>query len=108
MKREDIPKPVISSACPVVVRLISVRFPSLLDNVIPIMPPVELAARIAKREALKKHPDLREEDICVRYEALLLTLLLLFLGTRDRVRKSYNNKGSYCLPILRAAHLTLG
>ncbi len=67
MKREDIPKPVISSACPVVVRLISVRFPSLLDNVIPIMPPVELAARIAKKEALKKHPDLREEDICVLF-----------------------------------------
>ena len=67
MKREDIPKPVISSACPVVVRLISVRFPSLLDNVIPIMPPVELAARIAKKEALKKHPDLKEEDICVLF-----------------------------------------
>jgi hypothetical protein len=67
MKRADIPKPVISSACPVVVRLISVRFPSLLDNVIPIMPPVELAARIAKREALKKHPDLKEEDICVLF-----------------------------------------
>ena len=67
MKRTDIQKPVISSACPVVVRLISVRFPSLLDNVIPIMPPVELAARLAKEEAQKKHPDLKEEDICVLF-----------------------------------------
>ena len=67
MKRPDIVKPVISSACPVVVRLISVRFPSLIDNVIPIMPPVELAARLAKKEALEKHPDLREEDICVLF-----------------------------------------
>ncbi len=67
MKRTDITKPVISSACPVVVRLISVRFPSLLDNVIPMMPPVELAARLAKKEALKKHPDLKEEDICVLF-----------------------------------------
>ena len=67
MKRTDIVKPVISSACPVVVRLISVRFPSLIDNVIPIMPPVELAARIAKEEAQKKHPDLKPEDICVLF-----------------------------------------
>ncbi len=67
MKDPNVPKPVISSACPVVVRLISVRFPSLIDNVMPIMPPVELAARLAKKEALKKHPDLSEEDICVLF-----------------------------------------
>ena len=67
LKREDIPKPVISSACPSVVRLISVRFPYLLDNVLPILPPVELAARMAKEEAMKKHPELREEDICALF-----------------------------------------
>lgn len=67
MKDPGVKKPAISSACPVVVRLISVRFPSLIDNVIPIMPPVELAARLAKKEALKKHPDLAEEDICVLF-----------------------------------------
>ena len=67
LHREDIPKPVISSACPVVVRLISVRFPYLLDNVLPILPPVEIAARMAKREALEKHPELREEDICALF-----------------------------------------
>lgn len=64
MKRPDIVKPVISSACPVIVRLISVRFPSLIDNVLPILPPVEIAARMAKKEALEKHPELSEEDIC--------------------------------------------
>ncbi len=67
MKNENVVKPVISSACPVVVRLISVRFPSLIDNIIPIMPPVELAARLAKEEAMKKHPDLKKEDICVLF-----------------------------------------
>lgn len=67
LHREDIPKPVISSACPVVVRLISVRFPYLLDNVLPILAPVEIAARMAKREALEKHPELREEDICALF-----------------------------------------
>lgn len=67
MKREGIAKPVISSACPAVVRLISVRFPSLIDNVLPVMPPIELAARLAKKEAKKKHPDLADEDICVLF-----------------------------------------
>ena len=67
MKREGIAKPVISSACPAVVRLISVRFPSLIDNVLPVMPPIELAARLAKKEAKKKHPDLKDEDICVLF-----------------------------------------
>ena len=67
MRKEDIPKPVISSACPVIVRLISVRFPSLIDNVLPILPPVEIAAREAKKEALRKHPELREEDICALF-----------------------------------------
>ncbi len=64
MKRPDIKKPVISSACPAIVRLISVRFGSLLDNVLPIIPPVELAARMAKEKAKKKHPELKDEDIC--------------------------------------------
>ena len=67
MHRKDLPKPVISSACPVVVRLISVRFPSLIENVLPILPPVELAARMAKQDALKTHPELTEEDICVLF-----------------------------------------
>jgi len=43
-------RPVISSACPVVVRLIRVRFPELIDNILPVLAPIELAARTAKRE----------------------------------------------------------
>lgn len=67
MHQKDLPKPIISSACPVVVRLISVRFPSLIENVLPILPPVELAARMAKYEAMKAHPELKEEDICALF-----------------------------------------
>ena len=44
-------KPVISSACPAVSRLIRVRFPNLCRNVLPLLAPVELAARMARREA---------------------------------------------------------
>jgi len=51
---EDRPRPVISSACPAVLRLIQQKYPSLLENVIDIMSPMEAAARIAKEEAAKK------------------------------------------------------
>ena len=52
---EDRPRPVISSACPAVVRLIQQKYPSLLDNVIDIVSPMEAAARIATDEFAKKH-----------------------------------------------------
>ena len=52
---EDRPRPVISSACPAVVRLIQQKYPSLLENVIDIVSPMEAAARIAKEEFAKKH-----------------------------------------------------
>ncbi len=41
-------RPRISSSCPVVVRLIESRFPSLLDQVVPVISPMELSARIVK------------------------------------------------------------
>lgn len=41
--------PLISSSCPAVVRLIQVRYPSLLDQVARVLSPMEVAARIAKR-----------------------------------------------------------
>lgn len=63
MRRTDIVKPVISSACPVITRLISIRFPYLIDHVIPLLPPVEIASRMAKKEALEAHPGLKPENI---------------------------------------------
>jgi iron only hydrogenase large subunit-like protein len=40
--------PWISSACPAVVKLLQVRFPSLLDKLVPVLSPMEAAARIVK------------------------------------------------------------
>ena len=54
MLREDICRPVISSACPAVLRLIRVRFPQLLEHVLPLHAPVEVAARLAKKEAIAR------------------------------------------------------
>lgn len=62
LHENTIPKPVISSACPAVTRLIRVRFPNLIDNVLPLNAPVELAARLAKHEAVKK-TGLKPEEI---------------------------------------------
>ncbi len=47
-------KPVISSACPAVVRLIRVRFPDLCEHVLPLKAPMEVAAMLAREEAVAK------------------------------------------------------
>ena len=62
---EGIKKPVISTACPVVSRLISLRFPSLEDHVLRLLPPMEIAAKLARERALSQHPELSDEDIGV-------------------------------------------
>lgn len=63
LKTEGIKKPVISSACPVVVRLISLRYPYLRDNLMPILPPIEIAAIMARKKAKEVHPELDDSDI---------------------------------------------
>ncbi|MCB7090884.1 4Fe-4S dicluster domain-containing protein [Enterocloster bolteae] len=45
--------PLISTACPSVVRLIRVRFPNLIPHLLPINPPVEVAAVLAVRKAME-------------------------------------------------------
>lgn len=65
LKTEGIKFPVISSACPVVVRLIGLRFPSLNDNLMRMLPPMEVAARLARERAKEKHPELSDEEIGV-------------------------------------------
>lgn len=65
MKEKNPPHPVISSACPVVERLIMLRYPYLVDHLLPILPPIEVAAKEAIREAMEKNPKLSREDICV-------------------------------------------
>lgn len=65
LKTDGIKKPVISSACPVIVRLIELRFPSLNSNIIHMLPPMEVAAGLARRKAKKEHPELKDEEIGV-------------------------------------------
>lgn len=65
LKTEGVKKPAISSACPVVIRLIGLRFPSLTDNIIHMLPPMEVAAMLARKRAKREHPELSVEEIGV-------------------------------------------
>ena len=65
LKQQNVKKPAISSACPVVLRLIGLRFPSLTENIIHMLPPMEIAAKLAREKAKSEHPELNEEDIGV-------------------------------------------
>lgn len=49
---EDLP--LISTACPSVVRLIRVRFPNLIEHLLPIKAPVDLAASMARDKAIRE------------------------------------------------------
>lgn len=60
----DCPQPLISSACPAVVRLIQVRFPELIDNLVDMRSPMEIAAQMARREFCEKNNVAPEEVGC--------------------------------------------
>ncbi|HIW54827.1 MAG TPA: 4Fe-4S dicluster domain-containing protein [Candidatus Ruthenibacterium merdigallinarum] len=65
LQEGSLPRPVISSACPAVTRLICVRFPQLIGHVLPLLSPMELAARMAKAEAAQKTGLAPEQIGCV-------------------------------------------
>ena len=54
--------PLISTACPTVVRLIQVRFPNLCDNLLPLITPAELAGELARKKAVAE-TGLKPEEI---------------------------------------------
>jgi Na+-translocating ferredoxin:NAD+ oxidoreductase RNF subunit RnfB len=60
------PKPLISNVCPTIVRLIQVKYPSLIDQIIPIDTPRELAARQIK-EKKSKRLGIKKKDIGTIY-----------------------------------------
>ncbi|MBQ0010710.1 MAG: 4Fe-4S binding protein [Ruminococcus sp.] len=65
LQREDIKKPIISSACPAIMRLISMNYPFLCENIMPILPPVDIAAMMAREKAKEEYPELSDADIGV-------------------------------------------
>jgi iron only hydrogenase large subunit-like protein len=55
------PKPLLSSICPTCIKLIQSRYPGLLGRLIPVLSPMELAAKEAKREIMGRLGLLRRE-----------------------------------------------
>jgi iron only hydrogenase large subunit-like protein len=60
------PFPLISSSCPVVVRLVQVAYPSMIDHLIPIDAPREIAGRELKRK-YSQELSLKPEEIAAIY-----------------------------------------
>lgn len=54
-------RPLISSACPGVTRIIQVRFPALIPNIVDLRQPMEVAASMARTEYVRKHQVAPEE-----------------------------------------------
>jgi len=59
-------RPLISSFCPTVTRLIQIRYPDLVELVIPVEAPKELMARRLKRERAREL-GIREQDVGAIY-----------------------------------------
>lgn len=65
LRSGSIPHPIITTACPVILRVVRIRFPSLLPHLLNYRSPMEIAARWSKRLAAEK-TGLALEDIgCV-------------------------------------------
>jgi iron only hydrogenase large subunit-like protein len=62
---ENKQRPMISSYCPAIVRLIQVKFPTLVDNIMRVNPPIDMTA-MYYREKLKKS-GIPEEEIGLFY-----------------------------------------
>lgn len=56
------PRPLLSPACPAVLRLIQVRFPSLVDHIVPLQAPMDAAAQMA-RETVRERTGLPDEAV---------------------------------------------
>ncbi len=62
---KDNPKPVISSFCPAVVRLIQVKFPALVENIMLLKPPLDISAIFYKKMLVDR--GVPENDIGIFY-----------------------------------------
>ncbi len=60
--------PIISTFCPAVVRLVQVKYPELVENILPLQVPREITAREAKRKLAEEH-GISESDV----EAVYIT-----------------------------------
>ncbi|NDL67961.1 [Fe-Fe] hydrogenase large subunit C-terminal domain-containing protein [Anaerotalea alkaliphila] len=54
VQEKKVQLPMISSACPAIVHLVQMRFPTLIPNIMPVISPKEAIARYARNHLVKK------------------------------------------------------
>lgn len=54
MREGSLKKPVISTACPAILQLILLKYHSLTDNLLNLLAPVDIVAKLAREKAIKK------------------------------------------------------
>lgn len=64
-KQNNQTRPLISSFCPAIVRLIQVRFPGLVDNIIRVNPPIDMSAHYYREKLV--HSGISQADIGLFY-----------------------------------------
>ena len=64
LKTGELEMPVINSACPAVVKLIATKYPGLLVNILPVISPMNLAAKLARKIAVE-NTNFKPEEIGV-------------------------------------------
>lgn len=82
LKEPNIGKPIISTYCPAITRLIQIRYPTLLENITKLESPMEVAARIVKKKVMAE-TGLNSEDIgvfCIAQCPALITSIKQPLG----------------------------
>ncbi len=62
LNQGKIKKPIISTACPAVLQLILIRYHSLTENLLNLLAPVDIVAKLARENAIKK-TKLKAEEI---------------------------------------------
>lgn len=65
LDKEKLNKPLISTYCPVITRLIQIKYPALIDNIIKLEAPMEIAARHVRKRLIKE--GYKDEEIGIIY-----------------------------------------
>lgn len=89
LDKNKTPRPIISSTCPVVVRLIQRLYPSLCELIIPIEPPREIAAKILRKE-ISKEQNIPEEEIGI-IDITPCAAKMVSINRPETMEKSYLN-----------------
>lgn len=91
LKEPNIDKPVISTYCPAISRLIQIRYPSLIDNITRLESPMEVASRIVRKQVMAE-TGLKSEEIgvfCIAQCPAMITAIKQPIG----ISKSFVDGG---------------